>query len=135
MKKLLLITITSLLTLVVKAQTSSNILAILNDINRVYSDQADLVEPQFPGGVNALNEYTSNIARNLKKIDGGVKGAMYIDFLVEKDGHLSDLKIRYPFSGKLNEEALKEVREMPKWIPATVKGKPVRVMYTIPIHF
>ncbi len=135
MKRLLLIAIISFVSSVVNAQTASNVLAIINDTNKVYTSGPGLVEPEFPGGLNAFYEYTANIAKNLKKIDPEVKGSIYVDVVVEKDGRLFFNHIRGYSSEKLNKEAVKEVCGMPKWKPGTFESKSVRVMYTIPIRF
>jgi len=138
MRRLALIIIISLFSLIIKAQSKgdySDVQAIVNDTNKVYSDGARLIEPEFPAGLNAFFEYTSNIAKNLKKIDPEVKGSIFVDVVVEKNGQLFFNHIRGSASKELNKEAVKEVCGMPKWIPGTFEGKPVRVMYTIPIRF
>ena len=94
------------------------------------------VEPQFPGGLDAMNEYLvkevkfPEQARNL-----GVKGTVFVEFVVERDGSLSEIKTKVPLHPLCDEEVLRVVRNMPKWQPGMNMGKPVRCRYMIPVTF
>ena len=62
-------------------------------------------------------------------------GKVYITFVVEKDGSLSDFRVLSTPSVGLAEETLRVMRLSPKWVPSTIDGKPVRVLYTVPITY
>jgi len=68
-------------------------------------------------------------------MDKGIQGTVYVSFVVEKDGSISNVKALKGVGGGCNEEAVRVVKEMPKWKPGTDKGKPVRVQFNMPIQF
>ena len=91
---------------------------------------------QFPGGPDALDAYIRknlNYPQNLK--NSNVQGKVYIQFIVEKDGSISNVEIRRGIHPELDKEAVRLVQNMPKWIPGSVHGKIVRVKQTLPISF
>ncbi len=92
--------------------------------------------PQFPGGDDALRTYISD---NVKYPDDAVaekiEGRVFVSFVVDKNGDVTDVKVLRGVHPRLDEESLRVVREMPKWTPGTLKGKPVGVSYTIPVSF
>jgi len=64
-----------------------------------------------------------------------VTGRVYVQFIIETDGSLTDVKaVRDPGNG-LGNEAVRVIKNSPKWIPASYKGKPVRMQYTVPVSF
>ena len=65
----------------------------------------------------------------------GLQGIVYVSFVVEKDGRIADAKIAKGIGNPLDEEALRVVMAMPKWVPGYDKGKPVKVLFTMPIQF
>ncbi len=93
-------------------------------------------EPLFPGGSKALLAY---IDKNLRyptfSAERGIQGRVLLSFVIEKDGSTSNIQvIRSPIDD-LNNEAIRLVKEMPKWKPGMLDGKPVRVKYMLPIVF
>ena len=122
------------------------------------------VLPQFPGGETELYGW---LARNVKypseAIEYGVQGRIFVQFVVEKDGNISDIKIAKVSDGRaivvtaykakddspeelnkeneekglkaLQDESIRVVKAMPKWKPGTNKGKPVRSYFNLPIMF
>ena len=90
--------------------------------------------PQFPGGPDAMDLF---IKQNLKKPADAkdLSGKVYVQFVVEKDGSISDVSIRMGKYEKLNKEAIRLVKMMPDWRPGVNKGKKVRVRYILPITF
>ncbi len=122
------------------------------------------VLPQFPGGETELMGW---LARNVKypseAIEYGVQGRIFVQFVVEKDGNISDIKIAKVSDGRaivvtaykakddspeelnkeneekglkaLQDESIRVVKAMPKWKPGTNKGKPVRCYFNLPIMF
>ncbi len=92
--------------------------------------------PQFPGGNDGLRKFLASTVRypieaQLKKIQGRV----FVSFVVEKDGFISNVKVSRATNTILDKEAVRVVQRMPKWSPGLQKQKPVRVKYTIPINF
>ncbi len=94
------------------------------------------VNPEFPGGNQALIKYLKeNIMYPKSAIEAGIEGKVIVEFVVERDGSITNISI---FRGKgqiLNEEALRVVKSMPKWNPGQQRGKNVRVIFKLPIDF
>jgi len=92
--------------------------------------------PEFPGGDKALREYILN---NIKYPEvartSGITGTVYVQFVVEKDGSISDVKVVRGIGGGCDEDAVRVVKSMPKWKPGKQRGRPVRVYFTLPIEF
>ena len=92
--------------------------------------------PEFKGGEEKLREFLSE---NLIYPDSarlnGISGTVYISFVVEADGELTDIKPLRGLGGGLTEEAVRAVLLMPKWEPGRVNGKPVRCLFTLPVKF
>ena len=92
--------------------------------------------PQFPGGHIALVEYLSkNIKFPKEKEKENVRARVVASFTVEKDGSITDAKIVKSQGEAFDNEALRVINGMPKWIPGTQNGKAVCVKYTLPITF
>ena len=92
--------------------------------------------PEFPGGERAMmNFIIKNIQYPSTAIEEGISGKVYIRFVVDKDGSITDVKVVRGVSTALDKEAIRVIKMMPKWIPGTQLGKPVRVMFTLPINF
>jgi TonB family protein len=94
------------------------------------------VEPEFPGGMEALIKYLSeNIKYPEQAKKENIQGRVFVAFVVEKDGSVTDAKLLRGIGGGCDEEALRVVNAMPKWKPGMQRGVPVRVQYNIPISF
>jgi len=65
----------------------------------------------------------------------GITGTVYVQFVVEKDGSISDVKVVRGIGGGCDEEAVRVVKSMPRWKPGKQRGQPVRVYFTLPIEF
>ncbi len=92
--------------------------------------------PIFPGGEDSLAAFIQrNIIYPSCEKDKGVTGVVYVSFFVETDGSISDVKLMKGISNALNEEALRVVKKMPKWIPGTLNGNAQRVQMTLPVKF
>lgn len=93
--------------------------------------------PEFPNG--GLTGLMSFISKNLKYPptcqEEGIDGRVIISIVINKDGSISDFQTLWSADKRLEEEALRVLKSMPKWIPGKNKGVPVRVKYTIPVHF
>lgn len=92
--------------------------------------------PSFPGGEQAMLQF---ISQNLKyptlALENEIRGTVVAQFVVEKDGSLSDIKVIRDIGAGCGKEALRVINQMPKWIPGRQNGSPVRVQYTLPIRF
>lgn len=94
------------------------------------------VDPEFPGGEEALYKYLAeNIKYPVMAKNNKVEGRVYITFVIDKDGTVSDAKVLRSVNEELDAEALRVINAMPKWKPGMQRGVPVRVQYNIPISF
>ena len=92
--------------------------------------------PSFPGGEGKLLEY---VAKNIKypqiARETGIQGRVFVGFVVEPDGSVSNVKILRGIGGGCDEEAMRVIKSLPKWKPGKQRGKAVRVSYQIPVMF
>ena len=98
----------------------------------------DVVEqmPEFPGGQEALMKFLSESVKYPKEaFKDGVQGRVVVQFVVEKDGSISEVEVVKKVNEHLDAEAVRVVNAMPKWKPGKQKGENVRVKYTLPISF
>jgi TonB family protein len=92
--------------------------------------------PEFPGGLEPFSQYVyKKIKYPPYERENGIQGKAYISFVVERDGSLTDFKIVSAPSKGLGEEALRLIKDSPKWKPGIQNGRPVRVQYTVPVNF
>ncbi len=92
--------------------------------------------PQYPGGDEARIKFLiDNMRYPQTAKDNGIQGTVYITFIVETDGSVSDVKVLRGMGSGLEEEAMRVVKLMPKWKPGMQSGKAVRVQYNMPIRF
>ncbi len=92
--------------------------------------------PEYPGGADALDDFLkANIKYPADAKAAKATGKVYVQFIVEKDGTVSEAKIRRGAHKSLDAEALRIVELMPNWKPGSMRGKKVRVRYTLPITF
>lgn len=102
------------------------------------SDAFDVVEemPVYPGGMAAMMDFfNKNMKYPKEAFDAKQEGRVIAQFVVEKDGCITDAHIVKSVSPALDAEALRIVKAMPNWTPGRQNGKPVRVKYTVPISF
>ena len=98
----------------------------------------DVVEqmPSFPGGNSALMKFLNeNIHYPVVAQENGVQGRVVISFVVERDGHITDVQVARSVDPSLDKEAQRVVKSMPKWIPGKQNGSAVRVKYNVPVSF
>ena len=92
--------------------------------------------PEFPGGMQKLADY---LAKNIKypqmARESGIQGRVFVNFVVEPDGHVSNVNVMRSLGGGCDEEAMRVVKAMPKWKAGKQRGKPVRVSYILPVNF
>jgi len=98
----------------------------------------DVVEqmPSYPGGMSALMEYLSkNIKYPVVAEENGVQGRVIVQFVVERNGSITDVKVVKSVDPSLDKEAVRVTKSMPHWIPGKQNGEAVRVKYTLPVTF
>jgi periplasmic protein TonB len=92
--------------------------------------------PAFPGGDAARMKFLQdNIKYPQMARESGIQGTVYVTFVVERNGNVTDVKILRGIGGGCDEEAVRVVQNMPKWEPGKQRGKPVRVQFNMPIKF
>nr|WP_315251902.1 energy transducer TonB [uncultured Flavobacterium sp.] len=88
-------------------------------------------KPEFPGGIE---KFYSFIGKNYTPPEEeGLKGKVYVTFVVEKDGSLTDIKVIRDIGYGTGKEAIRVLNKCPKWLPGEQNGKKVRVLYSLPI--
>lgn len=92
--------------------------------------------PMYPGGDGALMGYLrDNIHYPTVAAENGVQGRVVVGFVVERDGSITDVKILRGVDPSLDREAMRVVKNMPKWTPGKQNGSAVRVKYQVPVSF
>ena len=92
--------------------------------------------PMFPGGDEARMKFLrDNIKYPQMARESGIQGTVYVTFVVEPSGNITNIKVLRGIGGGCDEEALRVVRQMPKWQPGKQRGKSVRVQFNMPIRF
>ena len=93
--------------------------------------------PEFPGGDDKLMEFIAGQTKYPQEAkEKGIQGRVFVSFIVEQDGSITDIKVLLPSIGKgCDEEAIRVVESMPKWKPGKLNGKLVRVRYQVPVEF
>ena len=93
-------------------------------------------DPEFPGGLEAMYKF---LAQNIKypqlARENNITGKVYVTFVVEKDGSVSNARVLRDIGGGCGAEAIRVVKSMPKWTPGKQRGKAVRVQYHLPVNF
>ena len=92
--------------------------------------------PSYPGGDAKMYEY---LGKNIKypqiARESSIQGRVFVNFVVEPDGSVSNVKVLRGIGGGCDEEAMRVVKTMPKWKPGKQRGKAVRVSYMLPVNF
>ena len=92
--------------------------------------------PEFPGGMEALNTYLRNNIRYPQEAQkAGIQGRVIIQFIVSKDGSITDTEVVESVDPQLDAEGLRLIKNMPRWKPGMRKGQAIRVKQTLPIRF
>ncbi len=97
--------------------------------NNVYSSAGIEVQPEFPGAAAGWKRY---VERNYKvpEVDQDLKGRVFVEFVVEKDGSLTDIKVIRDLGNGTGAEAVRMLKNAPRWKPGIQNGKAIRVRYT-----
>ena len=94
------------------------------------------VEPEFPGGIEALYKYLADNIKYPEKAKADmIEGRVLVNFVIEKDGSVTNAKVLRSVSDEIDAEALRVVSAMPQWKPGMLQDTPVRVQYNLPIVF
>jgi len=112
-----------------QAQTKENI-----SKDGVYQEVEEM--PQYPGGDEALrNDLVANIKYPEEAKKAGIQGKVYVSFVVNEQGKVTDAKIARGVEPSLDKESLRVINELKTWKPGKEKGKAVKVAYTVPINY
>ncbi|WP_080058008.1 energy transducer TonB [Spirosoma aerolatum] len=92
--------------------------------------------PAFPGGSKSLTGYLQAMVRYPSTAQKEkIKGRVFVSFIVEKDGSLTDIRLLKELGYGCDEESIRAVQAMPCWEPGKQSGEPIRVKYYLPIAF
>ena len=107
---------------------------IISDENQIYKAAGLEILPTFPGRSDAFQKFIKDNYKIPQVV--GLKGKVYMTFIIEKDGSLSDIKSIKDLKYGTGDEAVRALKLSPKWIPAKQNGKIVRVLYStsLPIN-
>lgn len=111
-------------TVIIKESSTEEVFTVVEDM------------PDYPGGLEAMQAF---LKKNLKypetELKNKIEGTVVVNFIVEKDGSLSNIKIQKTMSENFDAEAMRVVSEMPVWTPGKQRGNAVRVFINMPIRF
>jgi protein TonB len=105
--------------------------AVVEEDNQVYNTAGIEVKPEYPGGIEKFYKFVGNNYKTPE--EEGLKGKVYVTFVVEKDGSLTDIKVLRDIGYGTGTEAIRVLKKCPKWNPGEQNGKKVRVLYSLPI--
>ena len=104
---------------------------VIAEDNNIYNTAGIEVKPDFPGGMDKFYKF---IGKNYQvPEEDGLKGKIYVTFVVEKDGSLTDIKVLRDIGYGTGKEAIRVLKSCPRWNPGEQNGKKVRVLYSLPI--
>jgi len=107
-----------------------------SESNKIFNGDDVDQQPSFPGGTNALNTFiASNLKYSVVAQENGIQGRVIVKFIVEKDGSISNVEVDRSVDPGLDNEAMRVVKAMPKWIPGQINGKAVKVECSHPFVF
>lgn len=109
---------------------------VTEDSNEIFTNVE--VFPDFPGGMEAFYKFLGkNLVYPPMSKENNIQGRVTVNFVVEKDGSLTDIKVLrgVPGGEDLGQEAIRILKKSPKWKPGVQNGRPVRVSYSVPIMF
>ncbi|MDQ0968354.1 protein TonB [Flavobacterium sp. W4I14] len=110
--------------------------AVAVDDNKVYDFVSIEKQPEFPGGISKFYGYLSKAIKYPPMAqENNVQGKVFLSFVVEKDGKLTDITVTRGLGSGTDEEAIRVLKASPRWNPGIQNGKPVRVKYNINVNF
>lgn len=106
--------------------------AVIEEVdNSVYSVAGIEVKPEYPGGIEKFYQFVQKNYRMPE--EDGLNGKVFVSFVVEKDGSLTDIKVLRDIGYGTGKEAIRVLKSTPKWSPGEQNGKKVRCTYSLPI--
>ena len=121
---------------VVKAESAEDTAQIKNVESMEKTFEVVEQMPAFPGGDAALMKYLSENIKYPKAAEkAGEQGRVVVNFIVEKDGAISNVNVVRSVTPTLDAEAVRVIKAMPKWVPGKQDGQSVRVKYNVPVSF
>ncbi|TRX02370.1 energy transducer TonB [Flavobacterium gawalongense] len=105
--------------------------AVVEEDTQIYNTAGIEVKPDFPGGMEKFYKFVGSNYQTPE--EEGLKGKVYVTFVVEKDGSLTDIKVIRDIGYGTGKEAIRVLKKCPKWTPGEQNGKKVRVLYSLPI--
>lgn len=110
-----------------------------SDEEEVHEEEIFLIvekQPSFPGGEVARLKYLrDNVKYPQMAKESGIQGTVYLTFVIEQDGAVSNVKILRGIGGGCDEEAIRVIKNMPKWSPGEQRGRAVRVQFNMQVKF
>lgn len=107
-----------------------------SESNKIFNGDDVDQKPSFPGGTNAFNTFiVSNLKYPVVAQENGIQGRVVVKFIVEKDGSISNVEVDRSVYPSLDNEAMRVIKNMPKWIPGQINGKAVKVECSYPFVF
>jgi protein TonB len=92
--------------------------------------------PTFPGGTEEMMKYLSkNTQYPQTAAENGIQGTVFVQFVVDKNGRITDVKVIRGVDPELDKEAIRVAKSMPSWLPGKQNGEAVRVAFTMPVKF
>ena len=111
-------------------------ITLTTDAENLTVELKKIVMPEYPGGKAAIFKYLAqNIRYPKEAAKNGTQGRIILQFYVETDGSINDIKVVKGVSWDLNDEAKRVIKKMPKWKPGTIGGEPARILFTLPVEF
>ncbi|MCK4661786.1 MAG: energy transducer TonB [Bacteroidales bacterium] len=109
------------------------------DDEEILDDQIFLIVeemPEFPGGNNEMLKYLAKETKfNPIAVESYISGKVFVSFVIDKKGYVTDVKILRGIDPLLDNEALRVVKSMPRWKPGKQRGRLVKVAFSVPINF
>ena len=110
----------------IKVETDKGI-----DESAIYNTAGIEIKPEYPGG---MTEFYNFIGKNFRVPNvKGLAGKIFVSFVIEKDGSITEIKVIRDIGYGTGEEAKRVLEMSPKWLPGEQSGKKVRVLYSLPI--
>lgn len=125
MKKILFIAVAIFAFQIVSAQETTN-----DSNDPVYNTVGIDKKPEFPEGIDAFYGF---VGKNFIVPYAALKGKVYVTFIIEKDGSISNIKVLRDLGHGTGAEAIRVLSICPKWIPGEKNGQKVRCLYSLPI--
>ena len=122
-----------------RPQEAKNLGIIVKKIKGDYRDEAFTVIEQMPKPANGRREYYRYLGSNMQypteAKEAGIEGRVFVEFIIDKDGSLIDLKVLKGIDKACDNEAIRVLKDAPNWIPGKVAGIPVKVKMILPISY